>query len=233
MKPVFYSAPIQLPCTGKAADREIRSGIQKLNRRALELWQAAALIAASEPGLLTASDRDSARRRGLAAGRRILSDSPKGKARVAYFRTLTGAGLHAAPETVASAADRVWLLEDRYGLADSYLRAVADTALQYCAECILCPNPLRRDRLEAVFLPSYRAALISLSAIEDPGAMIGRRVHLDRVPDAERKQALRAVLRENKKWIDSLTNRAAQLLKNAEILRNLNTDTCAEIDPCL
>ena len=233
MKPVFYSAPIQLPRPGKAADQEIRTGIQQLNRRALELWQAAALIASSEPGLLTASDLDSARRRGLAAGRRILSGSFKGKARVAYFRTLTGAGLHADPKTIASAADCVWLLEDRYGLADSYLRAVADTALQYRAECVLCPNPLRRDRLEAVFLPSYRAALISLSAIEDPGVVIGRRVHLDRIPDAERKQALRAVLRENRKLIDALMNRVAQLIKNAEILRDLNTDTCAEIDPCL
>ena len=233
MKPVFYSAPIQLPHPGKAADHEIRAGIQQLNRRALELWQAAALIAASEPGLLTASDRDSARRRGLAAGRRILSDFPGGKARISYFRALTGNGLHADPKTIASAADRVWLLEDRYGLADSYLRAVADTALQYRAECVLCPNPLRRDRLEAVFLPSCRAAFISLSAIEDPGVVIGRRVHLDRIPDAERKQALRAVLRENRKWIDALMNRAAQLIKNAEILRDLSTDTCAEIDPCL
>ena len=233
MKPVFYSAPIQLPRPGKAADREIRAGIQQLNRRALELWQAAALISASEPGLLTASDRDSARRRGIAAGRRILSGSPKGKARVAYFRTLTGAGLHADSEAVASAADRIWLLEDRYGLADSYLRAVADTALQSRAECVLCPNPLRRDRLEAVFLPSCRAALISLSAIEDPGNVSGRRVHLDRIPDAERKQALRAVLRDNRKWIDALTNRASGLLRNAEILHDLNTDTCAEIDPCL
>ena len=233
MKPVFYSAPIQLPRPGKAADREIRAGIQQLNRRALELWQAAALIAASEPGLLTASDRDSARRRGIAAGRRILSGSAKGKARIAYFRALTGSGLHAAPETAASAADRVWLLEDRYGLADSYLRAVADTALQYRAECILCPSPLRRDRLEAVFLPSCNAAFISMNAIDDPACVNGRRVHLDRIPDAERKQALRTILRENRKWIDALTSRAAGLLKNAEILRDLNTDTCAEIDPCL
>ena len=233
MKPVFYSAPIQLPRPGKAADHEIRAGIQQLNRRALELWQAAALIAASEPGLLTTSDRDSARRRGLATGRRILSDSPKGKARIAYFRVLTGEGFRAACETVASTANRVWLLEDRYGLADSYLRAVADTALQNRAECILCPSPLRRDRLEAVILPSCHAALISLNAVEDSVDVIGRRVHLDRIPDAERKQALRTVLRENRKWIDALTNRAAELLKNAEILCDLNTDTCAGINPCL
>ena len=233
MKSVFYSVPIILPRPDASADRETRSGIQRFNRRAMELWQAAALISAEEPGLLTASDRESARRRGFAAGRRILPECPKGKATVAYFRALSGGGLCAETEPISTLADQVWLLEDRCGLANDYLRAVADVALQYQTGCILCPNPLRRDQLEAVFLPGCRAAFLSLNAVEQMDQSIGHRVHLDRIPDPERKQALRQKLRENRTWIKSLTARAAEQLKNAEILSDLKSDTCASVHQSL
>lgn len=233
MKPVFYSSPIILPRPRITTERENRSGMEQFCRRAMELLRAAALISGTEPGLLTATDRESARRRGLAAGRRVLTDSPKGKARIAYYRSLTGNGLHADPGTIPALADRIWLLEDRYGLADCYLRAVSDTALQYRAECILCPNPLRPDQLEAVFLPECRAAFLSMNALEKANKVIGHRVHLDRIPEAERKQALRNILRENRRWIKELTQRAAEQLKNAEILRDLKADTCASDDQSL
>lgn len=233
MKPVFYSAPVLLPRAGKASDFETRTGMQLFNRRAMELWQAAALISASEPGLLSASDRESARRKGLAAGRRILSEVPNGRAKIAYFRALSAEGLFANPTAVPALADRVWLLEDQYGLADSYLRAVADAALQHRAECVLCPSPLRRDQLEAVFLPGCRAAFLSMNIMNKTGEIDGHRVHLDRIPDAERKQALKAILRENRKWVDALIQRAAEQLRNAEILRDLKDDTCADIHPSL
>ena len=233
MKPVFYSAPIQLPRPHRNSDRETRSAMQQFHRRAMELLQAAALIDAAEPGLLTPADRDSARRRGLAAGRRVLQGCPHGKAGIAYLRTVTASGLRADADTISQMADRVWLLEDRYIHADSYLRAVSDAAIQAHADCILCPNPLRRDRLEAVFLPTCRAAFISMNVLESSNDFIGRRVHLDRIPDTERKQALRAVLKENRKWVDELIRRAAAQLKNAEIMRDLKADTCTAADPCL
>ena len=233
MKPVFYSAPILIPRPYRSADNEIRSGMQQFIRRALELWQAAALIDAAEPGLLTPSDLEAARRRGLAAGRRVLTDSPKGKAKIAYFRALTGEGLYADPKIIQAMANDVWLLENRYGLADAYLRAVSDAALQKQAASILCPNPLRRDRLEAVFLPDCSAAFISMSALENTNDVSGYHVHLDRIPAADRKQALRNVLRENRKWVEALTQRAAAQLRNAEILRDLKADTCTADNPCL
>ena len=233
MKPVFYSYPILIPRPNMRTDNEIRTGMQQFIRRAMELWQAAALIDAAEPGLLTASDREAARRKGLAAGRRILAECAKGNAKIAYFRALTGKSLYADPEIVQAMADRVWLLENRYGLADSYLRAVSDTALQKQAACILCPSPLRRDRLEAVFLPDCCAVFISMSALEKPNEVNGHRVHLDRIPAADRKQALREVLKENRRWVDALTQRAAEQLRNAEILRDLEADTCTADNPCL
>lgn len=232
MKPVFYAAPIIFPPLHSVEDPKTRGEIEQFCRRAVELRRAASLIDHTEPGLLTAADRDAARRRGLAAGKRILIDAPKGKPKIIYYRTLSGDGLHAAPDTLtAIAADRIWLLEDRCGLADNYLRAVSDMALQNSAECLLCPSPMRQDRLEAVFLPGCKAAFLSINALEPSGHIIGRRVHLDRIPDTERKQALRQVINENKKWIEALTDRAASQLKNAEILCKLSASTC--VDPKL
>lgn len=227
MKPVFYSAPITLPRPANESDRDVRTGMAQFCRRAMELWRAASLISETEPGLLNASELENARRRGLAAGKRVLADCPGGKARIAYLRSLTGDGIHADASTISSLANRIWLLEDQYGLADSYLRAVSDTALQYGAECILCPSPLRRNRLEAVFLPGCNAAFLSMNAVGKASDVSGRRVHLDRIPDSERKQALRSTLKENRQWVEALTNRAAGCLKNAEILRDLKADSCA------
>lgn len=227
MKPVFYSVPMVLPHPDRNMNREIRLGVEQFSRRALELWRAAALIAAAEPGQLTAADRDTARRRGLAAGKRILAECPKGKARIAYLRTLTEDGLHANPETVTAMAEQIWLLENRYGLADSYLRAVADAAIQHGAECILCPSPLEQGKLEAVFLPDSKAAFLSANTAENVIDMPARRVHLDRIPDSERKIALKNTLKENRAWIEALIQRAAECLRNAEILRTMKSDTCA------
>ena len=227
MKPVFYSVPIILPRPNASADRATQSDIRRFNRRAMELWQAAALISAEEPGLLTASDREAARRRGHTAGQRVLTECPKGKATVAYFRALSGDGLRAEASAISAAADRIWLLEDRCGLANDYLRAVADVALQHQTGSILCPNPLRRDQLEAVFLPGCHAAFLSLNAAEQMDLSAGHRVHLDRIPDPKRKQALRQKLKENRTWMKALTERAAEQLRNAEILRDLKSDTCA------
>ena len=226
MKPVFYSAPIILPHASKANDPEIRAGIEQFCRRAAELWRAAGLISAVEPGLLTASDKNAARRRGLAAGRRVIKDSSFGKARILFLRALTEDGWIADQRTISALASRIWLLDDRCGLANSYLRAVADIALQQNAECILCPSAMRRDQLEAVFLPSSEAAFLSANTIKKPCDVSCHRVHLDRIPDPARKLALKSILNENRKMTDLLTQRAAAQLKNAAILCDLKANTC-------
>lgn len=226
MKPLFYSAPIILPRPNGIRDPEIRSGMEQFCKRAIELWRAAALIHATEPGLLTSSDREAARRRGLAAGRRLMKESPKGRARVLYFRALTEYGLHADLNTISALASRIWLLEDRFGLANSYLRAIADTALQNQTDCILCQNPIRREQLEAVFLPNEDAAYLSMNIIKSHDSLICHQVHLDRIPDSARKQAMKGILNENRKMADILTRRAAEQLRNAAILRDLKANTC-------
>ena len=230
MKPVFYSAPMILPCSSTVKEPETRAEIEQFSKRAIELWHAAALISGAEPGLLTATDKDAARRRGLAAGRRVINDCKKGKARILFLRALTEDGWVADRHTISALASRVWLLEDRCGLADSYLRAVADIALQRSAECFLCPNAMRRDQLEAVFLPGAEAAFLSANAVIRTNEFSCHRVHLDRIPDPERKLALKSILNENRKMVELLTQRAAAQLKNAVILRDLNANTCAAVN---
>ena len=227
MKPVFFSAPIMLPRPNPHSSKEIQSGMSQFCRRAAELWRAAALIDASEPGLLTPPDRDAARRRGVAAGRRVLYDCPKGKACIAYLRALTGNGFETHIGSIPELADRIWILEDRCSLADSYLRAISDAALQHGAECILCPSPLHQNRLEAVILPGCKAAFLSEWAINNTDEVNAHRVHLDRIPTSERKQALKDILKDNRKMTRILIQRASECLRNAEILRDLKADTCA------
>ena len=229
MKPLFFAHPISMPRPlprTAAGDEALRRDLAQFCRRAAELMRAAALVDGSQPGLLLPDDFAEARRRGLAAARRVLPGSESGKPQIAYFRTLTGSGLCAAEETVPALADRVWLLEDRCGLADSYLRAVVDAALQQGAACILCPSPLHRDRLEAVFLPGAGAAFLSRGAAGKAQYDGARLVHLDRIPDAERRRDLRLSIQEDGRIARRLVEKAAQTLAAAEILRDLADDPC-------
>lgn len=229
MNALFYAKPVLLPTLARGTDSELRQGMESLNRRALELLHAAALIDSPEPGLLTQEDRETARRRGSASAKRLLSGcKSKGKPQIGYFRVLTGAGMQSSVSTLNKVADRVWILEDRCCLGDSYLRAVIDTALQKGTEVILCPSPLRRDRIEAVFLPKVRSAYLSDRAADEADCKTIHRVHLDRIPDPERRQALRATMRQNRRMIDALVQRAAMLLAGSEILADLKADTCTD-----
>ncbi len=229
MKPLFFPYPITMPRPLPRAmngDEVLRRDLAQLCRRAAELMRAAALVDGTQPGLLLPEDFAEARRRGLAAARRVLPGSESGKPQIAYFRTLTGAGLRAAEETVPALAARVWLLEDRCGLADGYLRAVVDAALQQGAACILCPSPLHRDRLEAVFLPGAGAAFLSRGTVGKGQHSGERLVHLDRIPNAERRRDLRLTIQEDRRIAGRLIVKAAQTLAAAEILRDLADDPC-------
>lgn len=229
MKALLYSSPMITPPPLPYSDESnetLRQDITAFCKRASELARAAALVAGEEPGLLLPQDREDARRRGQAAARRLLSGCAAGKPQIAFYRTLTGSGLTSDPTAMQSLANRIWILEDRCGLADSYLRAVADSALQHRIACILCPNPIRRDRLEAVFLPDAGAAFLSARAADKRPEIPAKTVHLDRIPDSERRSALRKTLRDNRSIEQHLIDRAAQNLASAEILRSLVNDSC-------
>lgn len=227
MYSMLYLHPIQMPRAKHGLDESKRQDIALFTRRSMELLRAAALIDGSEPGLLTREDRETARRKGGASARRILSGQYHGNAHVLYYRTITDEGIDTANHKLPMLADRIWILDDRCGLADSYLRAVADTALQKNAEVILCPNLLRRDRLEAVILPEARAAYLSGKITDRSFPKTVHLVHLDRIPDVERRQALRKTLRENKAMIEALVQRAVIQIANAALLSNLNAEACA------
>ena len=229
MKPIFYTKPVLYPNPGKNMDRDMRQNLDLICRRASELLQAAALIDRSEPGLLTQEERNSARRRGHNSAKRCLCGNMiAGSPHIAYFRSLNGTGFFPSVDDVSAFAQRVWILEDRCGLADQYLRGAADAAIQKGAEVILCPSPTRRDRLEAMFLPSSGAAFISDRAAESMACTDARRVHLDRIPNAEHKRALRGAMRENRNMIQTLIARAAMYLANARILCELGAIPCAD-----
>ena len=228
MRPYFFSKPVQLPEPRVCQDSVKRQGAEQLCRRVMELLHAAALIDGTEPGLLTQEDRESARRRGAASAKRAMTNGfLMGKPHIAYYRTIAEDGFRCS-DAVHNLADRVWILDDRCGLADCYLRAAADAALQKGAEVVLCPSPLRRDRIEAVFLPGVRAAYISERAAENLCCDSARRVHLDRIPDAERRRSLRTAIREDRRIMNLLVSRAALYLANAQILCNLDPITCAD-----
>lgn len=229
MNPLFFSKPVLFPRPRSYANDIQRQGVELLCRRIAELLYAAALIDGTEPGLLTNEERDTARRRGAASAKRALADGASGgKPHIAYYRALTGAGFMPAVMTIPKLADRLWVLEDRCGLADSYLRSAADTALQRGAEVILCPSPLRRDRLEAVFFPGARAAFLSGRAAAEVNCAEVRGVHLDRIPEAERRRALRGAMKENRRMMDALVGRAALYLTNAQLLCDMDSDTCVD-----
>lgn len=227
MSAMLFLNPIIVPRPNAALPKNARQDVSVFTQRAADLLRAAALIQGAEPGLLQPGDLEAARRKGSASARRILKGTYRGKPHVLYYRAIGSKGILSSDEFLQNLADRIWILDDRCGLADAYLRGAADAALQKCAEMILCPNPLRRDRLEAVILPEEKVAYLSEKATSNSFEKKVHFVHLDRIPDAARRQALRSVIRENKAMANALIQRAVYQLANAEILTELESETCA------
>lgn len=211
-------------CALPEAKREevfsISSSYRRWYARAYELLAAAERVSPSMSGwMLTEAERRAARERAAGAARRELHGLRPGEISRRYLGSLTCKGRCMVTETLASVAPRLYLLDNELGLGWEFTSELARRVTESGVRAVICPHWLAPDKIEAVLLPESGVGWCVL----EPGTAYPaahRRLHLDRMADAETRSALRTQLRADAKLCDSLLTRAGQCLAAAKSLHD-------------
>ena len=197
--------------------REYTAGYRSMYSCAYSYLAAASELAnANIPGAVNDDAIRSVRSRAAASIRHGLSGHGSGTVTKRFISCISCMGHICLDETVNSLCERVYLLEDRFGLAAFYLDALCAAALDRGADVILCPSPLRPDIPEAVLIPSAGVAYISESS--GYSAAPYRRIRLDTY--ALRGSEQMSDLKHRSKLYGELCDTAVSYLSRAKELHD-------------
>ncbi|MGE4353019.1 MAG: hypothetical protein AB7D36_02905 [Oscillospiraceae bacterium] len=213
----------------KAADK-----LSEMNKRYKEIYHRVyALIAAADsvdpgnvPGLVTDGDREVARRRALGVVEREfgrLRHSGLGKESHRFISAISCSGCIRLYDTVRALCPRVYALDNEYGLADIYLRTLAEGARLRAIDTIVCHDPLHPERLEALLLPELSLGFVATKSVFEAFPNPIRNVRLDAIIEKSRVQAQRKKIRAAARLRDNLLEEAVGYLNEAKMLHdNIN-----------
>lgn len=174
------------------------------------------------------------RSRAKRVAERELGRKASGSGRVyrRFVRCISCSGELVLAESVRKLCKRIYLLDDRYSLAQEYLDELLEQVKIRGENAIVCPSPLLPERLEAVLLPECSAGFV-LSRVM-PDEQTGRHIRLDALLPRESAAAVKAELRKKEKLARELTDEAVRWLARAkeyhdelERVYNPHVDFCA------
>lgn len=174
-------------------------------------------------GLITDTEREAARRRAQGTAEREFGRTGRlggGKETHRFLSAISCAGCIRLHDTVQTLCSRIYALEDEYGLADVYLRTLSDAAWVRGLDAILCHDPLRPERLEALLLPSLSLGFVAGRPKFGEGPQSTRNVRLDALVPKERVQRLRKKIRAAAKLRSALLDEAVAELQGAKSLHD-------------
>ncbi len=136
-----------------------------------------------------------------------------------FMRCISCKGEVSLSDSVQELCKRVYLLDDRMGLADIYLKEIRELAQGRCSEVILCLCPLCPERLDAVLLPEYGLGFVSAAAAEINKPW--RHIRLDAIIPSETLKAHRTELKRAEKLYSALIDEGISWLKKAKEYHDL------------
>ena len=204
--------------------REYTDKYHAMYKRAYAFLAAAGEVKRAEiPELISEKTIDKVKNKARSAFSRELGSfrslSAGGRMRRRFIRCISCKGELCLSDSVQELCKRIYLLDDRCGLADVYLREIGDIARERCVEVILCPSPLCPELLDAVLLPEYGLGFVSASAadIKNPW----RHVRLDALIPTESMKVHRPELKRAGKLYCALTAEGINWLKKAKEYHDL------------
>ncbi len=130
------------------------------------------------------------------------------KGRVRYF------------ESVNELCTRIYSVDDDFGLADIYLKAIAEEAKIRNIGTIICHDPLHPERVEALIIPEISLALIATKQGFAEAEKVDRNIRLDALISKEKIQENRAKIRTITKLREALIDEAVLNLKEAKVMHD-------------
>ena len=204
--------------------REYTEKYHAMYKRAYAFLAAAGEVKRAEiPELISEKTIDKVKNKARSAFSRELGSfrslSAGGQVRRRFIRCISCKGELCLSDSVQELCKRIYLLDDRCGLADVYLREIGDIARERCVEVILCPSPLCPELLDAVLLPEYGLGFVSASAadIKNPW----RHARLDALIPTESMKVHRPELKRAGKLYCALTAEGINWLKKAKEYHDL------------
>ena len=170
------------------------------------------------PGLISPETLEKVRKRAQSAALRELGSAgeKRGDAREQrrFIRCISCKGELALTDDVQKLCKRIYLLDDRCGLADIYLDRMRAEAKERGVGSVVCLSPLRPDRFDALLLPERGLGFVSASAmnIAEPY----RHVRLDALVQPETLRAVRGETKRRDKLVRELTDEAVRWLARAK-----------------
>jgi len=195
-------------------------------KRAYGLIAAADCLSLSTfPGLIGEAERHAVNKKVSGAISRELGPA---RGRIAavkplqprFISALTCQGFVCLDSTVSALCPRVYALDNEFGLADPYIRAVADAAAKRGIPGILCPDPIDPSRFEALLLPEMDLGFAAVSGHGGYGGECARHIRLDAIPVREKLRLMRTEIRACSKLRAQLLGESVAALSKAKALHD-------------
>lgn len=140
----------------------------------------------------------------------------KGCVKQRFLSATTHKGSLCLFETVQAQCDRVYVLQDNYGLSHDLLMELLTGAVEGGYDVIACPDPMAPERLQHLLIPDIGLAFVtSTPALPWPGDSV-RRIRLDNIADAALVRCIRPRLRFALKVSTALKEEAVSSLAQAK-----------------
>lgn len=162
-------------------------------------------------------DRLRRRAKGI-ADREIPDKKCPGRLRKRFLEGYTPLGYRCLWDTVAQMADRVYDLQDDWGIGESMLQQLMETALNRGHALWACYSPLEPDRLRHLLIPELGLAFVTSDSRESYPGKPWRRLRLEAYLGAGQHKALRRQLKDLRRQIEALEQSAAEHLGMAHDL---------------
>ncbi len=123
-------------------------------------------------------------------------------------------------QSVSALCSRVYAIDDDLGLADVYLKTVAEEASLRNIGTVLCHDPLHPEKIEAILMPEISLALIAMKQGFEEYIQPSKNIRLDAVVEKSKIQENRSKIRTISKLRESLIDEAISQLAEAKVLHD-------------
>lgn len=134
-----------------------------------------------------------------------------------YISAVTCSGRIFLHDTVNALADKLYLLDNRFGLASGMLRILSSYAVKNGWDVIECISPYDSSKLEHLIIPGLSLAFVTT---EVTGGKIYRHVRLDSLADADALRTSRSRIRFFERIANALEDDAVEHLASAKKLHD-------------
>ena len=191
-------------------------------QRAYDCLAAAAYIAPSDyPELLGSRELEKIRKKALGiAAREFTHAAEHPRRRQRFLSAISCQGRVFCRESVESLCQRVYTLDNEFGLAPCYLRELDKLAQENRQDYIYCPDPLDPNKAEALIFPQQSLAFLAVDRQKPYLGEVYRHVRLDALIHRESAAALRPTFRSARKTGIQAQHEAIAALSQAKELHD-------------